>query len=99
MPAPGLDGNLDHELNRERQSCDQVTQSDSVGLGGPAMPQWEYITIHLSELPRETDEVDLLNEAGEDGWELAGITANNVAYLKRQVTRSTAPSRVTTRRK
>jgi hypothetical protein len=24
--------NLDHELNRGRQSCDQVTQSDSVGL-------------------------------------------------------------------
>jgi hypothetical protein len=32
MIAPGLDVNLDHELNRGRQSCDQVTQSDSVGL-------------------------------------------------------------------
>ena len=33
MIAPGLDVNLDHELNRESQGCDVVTQSDSVGLG------------------------------------------------------------------
>src|SRR5215831_20726030 len=32
MVAPGLDANLDHELNRQIQSCDVVTQSDSVGL-------------------------------------------------------------------
>jgi hypothetical protein len=32
MIAPGLDVNLDHELNRGRPACDVVTQSDSVGL-------------------------------------------------------------------
>jgi hypothetical protein len=55
------------------------------------MPQWEYATIHLSELPRGTNEIDVLNDAGEEGWELVGILANNVAYLKRQVAGSAAP--------
>src|SRR5262245_27505513 len=32
MIAPGLDTNLDHELNRGPECCDLVTQSDSVGL-------------------------------------------------------------------
>jgi hypothetical protein len=35
MIAPGLHRNLDHELNRTADSCDLVTQSDSVGLGYP----------------------------------------------------------------
>jgi hypothetical protein len=54
------------------------------------MPQWQYCTISLCDLPRKTDEIDLLNEVGEEGWELVGITANNIAYLKRQVTRPVA---------
>src|SRR5262249_10397238 len=36
MIAPGLDANLDHELNRGLQACDVVTQSDSVGLSRAA---------------------------------------------------------------
>ena len=28
------------------------------------------------------DEIDLLNDAGQDGWELVAITDNNVALLK-----------------
>jgi len=47
------------------------------------MPQWEYSRIDLSNIPARTNEVDLLDDAGRDGWELVGITANNVAYLKR----------------
>jgi hypothetical protein len=43
------------------------------------MPQWEYVTIHLNERPRGTNELDLLNDAGEDGWEPVTITANKVA--------------------
>lgn len=49
------------------------------------MPQWEYRKIHLNDVPPKTDEIDLLNEAGNDGWEFVGITSNNIAYLKRQV--------------
>src|SRR5262245_14634484 len=40
MIAPGLDTNLDHELNRELQGCDLVTQSDSVGLSRRATVIW-----------------------------------------------------------
>jgi len=33
------------------------------------MSEWEYVTINLSDLPRDTVELDLLNEVGKDGWE------------------------------
>ena len=49
------------------------------------MARWEYTKIHLSELPRQGDDVDLLNDAGNNGWELVGITNNNIAYLKRPI--------------
>ena len=49
------------------------------------MRRWEYKKINLNETPRKTDDIDLLNAAGDDGWELVGITTNNVAYLKRQL--------------
>jgi H-NS histone family len=47
--------------------------------------EWEYRKIALNQLPRKTDDIDLLCEAGLDGWELVAILANNVAYFKRQV--------------
>lgn len=47
------------------------------------MPQWEYNKIDLSNVSARSDDVDLLDEAGRDGWELVSITANNVAYFKR----------------
>jgi len=49
------------------------------------MPQWEYRRINLGELPLGTNELDLLNDAGEEDWELIAITINGVAYLKRQI--------------
>jgi H-NS histone family len=49
---------------------------------------WEYTKIVLGEVPRKSDEMALLCDAGEDGWELVAILANNVAYLKREVTGS-----------
>jgi len=63
------------------------------------MPQWEYLVIDLSDLPRRTDEIDLLNDAGVNGWELVGITTNNKAYLKRQFAEPSAPSTMPPRRK
>ena len=36
--------------------------------------EWEYRKIDLN----------LLNAAGAEGWELVGITSNNFAYLKRE---------------
>ena len=54
------------------------------------MPQWQYHTIYLAEIPRGSDAIDVLNDAGGEGWELVGITANNIAYLKRQVAQAGA---------
>ena len=48
------------------------------------MTGWEYRKIDLNDVRRMTDDIDLLADAGKDGWELVGITSNNFAYLKRQ---------------
>jgi hypothetical protein len=34
------------------------------------VPEWKYRKINLNEQPRRTDEIGLLCDAGEDGWEL-----------------------------
>ena len=54
------------------------------------MPQWQYREVNLSELPPETDEIDLVNAAGDDGWELVVITRNNIAYPEASARRSSA---------
>ena len=41
--------------------------------------------INLNEVPRRTDDIRLLSDAGHDDWELVAITANSIAYLKRQI--------------
>src|SRR5262245_59738671 len=53
MIAPGLDGNLDHGLNRESQSCAVVTQSDSVGLESPS-----HATSTPTELKRSVSGIE-----------------------------------------
>ena len=55
------------------------------------MPVWEYRQIDLNDLPRKAHEVDVLNELGEQGWELVGIMANHVASLKRLATPAQPP--------
>ena len=52
------------------------------------MARWEYRRLDLNDLPRNTDAIDLLNDAGNEGWELAHVTANNIALLKREVDES-----------
>jgi hypothetical protein len=52
---------------------------------GDPVPQWRYCAIDLNDLPRGSDEIDLLNAAGADGWELVTIKCNNIALLKRQI--------------
>ena len=49
------------------------------------MSLWEYRKIMLNQLSAKTNDVDVLNDAGDEGWELVAILANNIAYLKRQV--------------
>jgi hypothetical protein len=47
--------------------------------------QWKYRRFNLCEQRPRSDELDMLNSAGADGWELVGITSHNVAYLKRPI--------------
>ena len=37
------------------------------------------------QLARKVEDVDVLCDAGKDGWELVGISPNNMAYLKRSI--------------
>jgi len=46
---------------------------------------WEYHKINLNELPRKRNEIDVLCDAGEDGWELVTILPNSIAYFKREL--------------
>jgi H-NS histone family len=46
---------------------------------------WEYKRIALNDLPRKTEDVDVLNDAGDDGWEMVAILPNNIVYLKREI--------------
>ena len=62
------------------------------------MPEWEYTKIDLNQASRRADDIDLLNDLGQDGWELVNITANNIAYLKRQISAS-APAKAARRSK
>lgn len=46
--------------------------------------KWEYARLILGWEPkRGSDEMDALNEMGEQGWEAFFITTNNVVFLKR----------------
>jgi len=56
------------------------------------MPECDYILIDLNDVPHKASEIDVLNDAGKDGWELVLITSNNIAFLKRQVRKPTAKS-------
>jgi DNA-binding protein H-NS len=49
-----------------------------------AVTEWEYLNIDLNQHRPRKDELEVLNAAGADGWELVGIASNNVAHMKRE---------------
>lgn len=49
------------------------------------MKKWEYSKIALNEPPRGRDDVYLLCDAGEEGWELISVLPTGIAYLKREI--------------
>ena len=49
------------------------------------MADWHYRKIDLNQHAPRGNELDMLNEAGADGWELVVVAANNTAYLRRRV--------------
>ena len=58
------------------------------------MTRWEYRKFDLNDVPRRADDIDVLLNAGKDGWELVAVTTNNIAYLKRPLEDPTAPPAV-----
>ena len=59
------------------------------------MTEWEYRKVDLNQHRPRGDELEVLNSAGADGWELVSINGNSIAYLKRPFdeTLATAHSR------
>lgn len=55
------------------------------------MTRWEYCEIDLGETSKNLDEVDLLNRAGAQGWELVTIRLPFRAFLKRPMTTISRP--------
>lgn len=51
---------------------------------------WQYLEIDLCDVGKRDDEIDLLNRAGSNGWELVAIIAPYRAILKRPVEDSTS---------
>jgi len=49
------------------------------------MTKWEYQKIDLNTLSRSETELDALNHAGAQGWELITINSCNIALFKRAV--------------
>lgn len=49
---------------------------------------WEYRKIYLNAHGRRGDDIELLSDAGDAGWELVTVTPNCVAYLKRAMSRN-----------
>lgn len=49
------------------------------------MTKWEYHKIDLNTLSRSETDLDALNHAGAQGWELVTINHCNIALFKRAV--------------
>jgi hypothetical protein len=47
------------------------------------MTRWEYCELDLAEISKKLREVDLLNRAGAQGWELITIRSPFRALMKR----------------
>jgi hypothetical protein len=79
---------------RQTENADRLVAEDHskryVGKSfrGNIGVDWEYRKIYLNDHPRRGNDIELLCEAGEAGWELVAIAPHNVAYLKRAVERA-----------
>jgi hypothetical protein len=62
------------------------------------MTLWEYSKIDLNSPPKKLSDIDFLNDAGAEGWELIAITATNAAILKRPFPKAAKASSTATNR-
>ena len=56
------------------------------------MPQWEHLTVDLNNVPPKANDIDLLDDLGQERWEHVIITPNKMAYLKRRTEEPGRPS-------
>jgi hypothetical protein len=56
------------------------------------MIRYEYVRIDLNQHHPRSDALALLGSAGQQGWRLVCVTANNIAYLIREIDDPAAPS-------
>ena len=49
------------------------------------MPQWEHLVVDLNTISAKSSDVALLDQLGQERWELVSITSNKMAYMKRKV--------------
>ena len=47
--------------------------------------RYEYEKLDLNNTARRSDEIDLLSQAGAQGWRLVVITQNGMAYMVREI--------------
>ena len=55
------------------------------------MTRWEYARLDLGSISTNMTDVEVLNGAGDEGWELIAITGNNIAYFKRPIAAQRKP--------
>lgn len=83
-PATDLEYSRVSSLHAGSLSNDKAASAS----GDMPVSEWEYRKIALNQAVHKSDEVDLLNAAGLDGWELIALLPNHMAYLKREAGRS-----------
>ena len=55
---------------------------------------YAYMKLDLNMAPPRATDLDLLNAAGQEGWELVLISSNAIAYLVREIAEEApAPAR------
>src|ERR1700693_283719 len=52
------------------RGCFKEGRTGRCSPGRSSVSEWEYRKIALNQLSAKTEDVDLLNNAGEEGWEL-----------------------------
>ena len=61
-------------------------------LVGLTMRRFTYRKLDLNQVPAKSTDIDLLNAAGQEGWDLVCIILG-VAYMRREIVEDQQPPR------